>query len=83
VISWFQTFKCNLYRYTSAVFTGPRRLRLAAAMVPAVRVLMWVTAPVSWPLARGLDWLLVGLPLTPGCQIGYMEHTGCHQLNVI
>jgi hypothetical protein len=22
----------------------------------------------------------VGLSLTPGCQIGYMDHTGCHQL---
>jgi hypothetical protein len=21
------------------------------------------------------------LVVTPGCQIGYMEHTGCHQLN--
>jgi hypothetical protein len=42
----------------SAVFTGPRRLRLAAAMVPTVRVLMWVTAPVSWPLAMGLDRML-------------------------
>jgi hypothetical protein len=24
----------------------------------------------------------VGLALTPGCPIGYMEHAGCHQFNV-
>jgi metal transporter CNNM len=39
----------------SAVFTGPRRLRLAAACVPFVRALMWLTAPLSWPLGRALD----------------------------
>jgi hypothetical protein len=22
----------------------------------------------------------VGPPLTPGCQIGHVDHTGCHQL---
>ena len=42
----------------TAVFTGPGRLRLAAKMVPVVWALMWITAPVSWPVARGLDWLL-------------------------
>ena len=39
----------------SAVFTGPRRVRLAAACVPFVRALMWLTAPLSWPMARALD----------------------------
>ena len=39
----------------SAVFTGPRRTRLAAACVPFVRALMWLTAPLSWPLGRALD----------------------------
>jgi metal transporter CNNM len=23
-----------------------------------VRLLMWCTAPVSWPIGKGLDWLL-------------------------
>jgi metal transporter CNNM len=39
----------------SAVFTGPRRVRLASACVPFVRALMWLTAPLSWPMARALD----------------------------
>ena len=41
--------------FPSAVFTGPRRVRLAAACVPFVRALMWLTAPLSWPMARALD----------------------------
>ena len=39
----------------SAVFTGPRRVRLASACVPFVWALMWLTAPLSWPMARALD----------------------------
>lgn len=39
----------------SAVFTGPRQVRLASACVPFVRALMWLTAPLSWPMARALD----------------------------
>lgn len=42
----------------SAVFTGPRRLRLAAAAVPFVKALMWLTSPASYPLAKTLDWML-------------------------
>jgi hypothetical protein len=38
---------------------------------------------VAW-LAAGETFvgpaLEVGLPLTLGCQIGHVEHTGCHQL---
>jgi metal transporter CNNM len=42
----------------SAIMTGPHQLRLAAALVPVVRALMWLTAPISWPLAKLLDWAL-------------------------
>ena len=42
----------------SAVFTGPRRTRLAAGCGPFVRALMWLTAPVSWPLGRALDHIV-------------------------
>ena len=35
------------------------------------------------PVAEGTAdlRLFVGRLVTPGCQIGYMDHTGCHQLN--
>ena len=39
----------------TAIFTGPRRLRVAAHCVPATRALMWLTAPISFPMARALD----------------------------
>lgn len=42
----------------SALFTGPRRVRLAAKSVPFVNALMWVTSPISWPLAYGLDKMI-------------------------
>jgi metal transporter CNNM len=42
----------------SAVFTGPNQLRIAAALTPAVHVLMVVTSPLSYPIAKVLDcWL--------------------------
>ena len=42
----------------SAVMTGPAQLQIAAALSPAVRVLMILTAPISWPIARTLDCVL-------------------------
>ncbi|KAF4320920.1 hypothetical protein BBO99_00000732 [Phytophthora kernoviae] len=42
----------------SAVFTGPNQLRIAAMLCPAVRVLMAITCPISYPVSRALDmWL--------------------------
>ena len=42
----------------SALFSGPRRLDLGAAMVPLVRGLLFVLTPISWPIAKALDKLL-------------------------
>ncbi|KAG7401519.1 Charged multivesicular body protein 6 [Phytophthora boehmeriae] len=42
----------------SAVFTGPNQLRIAAMLCPAVRVLMAITCPISYPVSRALDWWL-------------------------
>ena len=39
----------------TAIFTGPRRLRIAAHCVPATRALMWLTAPISFPMSLALD----------------------------
>jgi len=42
----------------SAVMTGPAQLRIAAAVAPFIKGLLIVTAPISWPMAKGLDlWL--------------------------
>ena len=42
----------------SAVMTGPHQLRIAAALAPAIRVLLLLTSPISWPMAKCLDhWL--------------------------
>lgn len=44
--------------FPSALFTGSRQLTLAARLLPVVRVLMWITAPVSVPIAMLLDrWM--------------------------
>ena len=39
----------------SALMTGPRQLQLAAAVSPLIKLLLIVTAPISWPMAKGLD----------------------------
>ena len=39
----------------TAIFTGPRRLRIAAHCVPATRAMMWLTAPISFPMSLALD----------------------------
>lgn len=40
----------------SAVFTGPNQLRIAAALSPAVRVLMMLMFPLAYPISKLLDW---------------------------
>ena len=42
----------------SAIFTGPRRLEIACALTPLVRVLMTILLPVTYPIARTLDYFL-------------------------
>jgi len=42
----------------SAIMTGPAQLMIAAALAPFIRVLLIVTSPISWPMAKLLDaWL--------------------------
>lgn len=41
-----------------AICTGSKQLTIAYWMCPMVLMLMWVTSPVSWPIAKFLDiWL--------------------------
>eukprot|EP00934_Nitzschia_sp_Nitz4_P007682 Nitzschia sp. Nitz4//scaffold47_size129522//11522//13207//NITZ4_003534-RA/size129522-processed-gene-0.153-mRNA-1//-1//CDS//3329552749//7672//frame0 len=42
----------------SAVFTGPNKVRIAAQMVPIVRLCMLLLWPLAYPIARVLDVLL-------------------------
>ena len=42
----------------SAVMLGPRQLMLAAGLAPVVRALMFITAPISVPIAKVLDYAL-------------------------
>ena len=39
----------------SAIMTGPRQLQIAAALAPAIRCLLILTAPIAWPMAKLLD----------------------------
>ena len=41
-----------------AVCIGPNQLKIAKCSMPLVRVLMILTAPVSWPVAKLLDVIL-------------------------
>ena len=42
----------------SAVMTGPAQLQIAAALAPAIKVLLLLTSPISYPMAKLLDaWL--------------------------
>lgn len=41
-----------------AICTGPNQLCIAYWMCPVVHALMWLTCPVSWPIAKLLDILL-------------------------
>ena len=42
----------------SAIFTGPNQLRIAAKLAPLTRLLMFTTAPISYPIAKVLDKML-------------------------
>ncbi|KAG7366341.1 membrane protein [Nitzschia inconspicua] len=42
----------------SAVFTGPNQLRLAALVSPFCRFAIIIMYPISFPIAKCLDWLL-------------------------
>lgn len=33
-------------------------LSIGGHAAPVVRLLMWLTAPISWPIGKGLDWML-------------------------
>jgi hypothetical protein len=55
------------------LFTA-RSARFVASL-PGVRLVTWTAVGVvNWCFDR---WVVTP---TPGCQIGYMDHTGCHQL---
>ena len=42
----------------SAIMTGPHQLQIAAALAPAIRLILAITSPISWPMAKLLDcWL--------------------------
>jgi len=41
-----------------AVCTGPKQLLIAAWISPFVLFLMLVTAPINYPIAKVLDWIL-------------------------
>ena len=41
-----------------AICTGSKQLQIAYYLCPLVYVLMWLTSPVSWPIATCLDYLL-------------------------
>jgi CBS domain containing-hemolysin-like protein len=38
--------------------TGPSQIKIAEYCCPIVLALMYITSPVSWPVAKGLDQLL-------------------------
>lgn len=41
-----------------AICTGPEQVRIAAMVAPLTKGLMWFTYPISYPIARLLDYLL-------------------------
>ena len=42
----------------SAIFTGPNQLHIGARLAPVVRVLIWLTYPLSFPISKLLDKIL-------------------------
>ncbi|OEU19879.1 DUF21-domain-containing protein, partial [Fragilariopsis cylindrus CCMP1102] len=42
----------------SAIFTGPKKLKLASNMVPIVKIVMCLCYPISYPIAKVLDKFL-------------------------
>lgn len=41
-----------------ALCTGPNQLKIASKLVPIVKVVMFIFSPISWPIAKLLDWVL-------------------------
>jgi len=41
-----------------AICTGPSQLKIAYYMCPIVTAIMWITCPISWPIAKLLDKLM-------------------------
>lgn len=41
-----------------AVCTGPDQIKIASMVAPLTKSLMWVTSPISYPIAKSLDYLL-------------------------
>jgi metal transporter CNNM len=41
-----------------AICTGPEQVRIAAMVAPLTKSLMWFTYPISYPIAKLLDYLL-------------------------
>ena len=69
-------FTFNLYRYTPGT---PFMARLSEHL--RFYVMKKQTEDPLWQKATViLSGHEVGLALTPGCQIGYVDHTGCYQL---
>jgi protein transport protein SEC61 subunit alpha len=71
VISWFQAFafKRNLYRYTS-VFPSLSKLQKEEGEAGRRKFQQYQRYGRA-----GLS--------TPGCQVGYMDYAGCHQLYLV
>jgi len=41
-----------------ALCTGPSQIKIAMYMCPVVNVLMYLTIPISWPIAKLLDSIM-------------------------
>lgn len=41
-----------------ALCTGPSQTKIAYYMCPVVQVFMWITAPITWPIAWLLDKMM-------------------------
>lgn len=41
-----------------ALCTGPNQLKIASRLVPIVKIVMFIFAPISWPIAKLLDCVL-------------------------
>ena len=44
----------------SAIFTGPNQLAISSKLAPLVRFVLFILAPIAWPIAKMLDIFLHG-----------------------
>lgn len=42
----------------SAIFTGPNQLAISSKLAPLVRLVLFLLAPIAWPIAKLLDYFL-------------------------